>query len=118
MAAIRMGKTVVSTGAKFFFRVHQKGETYSLGETLRKGMAIFSFFTDLHSREKNINDDEIEYKSIKLITNEGKCVMQSAVTERHVRVDLKREHWYRAELWGTINGVEQPLAITSPIYTN
>jgi hypothetical protein len=118
IAAIRMGKTIVSSGAKMFFRVHQKGVTYNIGETLRKGLTIFSFFTDLHSREKNIGDDEIEYKSIKVITNGGECVMESAVTERHVRIDLKRNHWYRAELWGTINGVKQPLVITSPIYTD
>lgn len=116
--AIRMGKTVVSTGAKFFFRVHQKGKTYNLGETMRKGMGIFSFFIDLHSREKNKGDEEIEYKTIKVITNGGQCVMESALTERHVRIDLKRNHWYRAELWGTVNGVAKPLAITSPVYTD
>ena len=79
-----MGKTVVSTGAKFFFRVHQKGKTYNLGETMRKGMGIFSFFIDLHSREKNKGDEEIEYKTIKVITNGGQCVMESALTERPV----------------------------------
>ncbi|MGN0523977.1 MAG: CehA/McbA family metallohydrolase [Eubacterium sp.] len=118
LTAIRMGKTVVSTGAKLFFRVHQKGKTYNLGETLRRGMSVFSFFIDLHSREKNKGTENIEYKTIKVITNGGECVMESAVTERHVRVDLKRNHWYRAELWGTVNGVDKPLAITSPIYTD
>lgn len=118
LTAIRMGKTVVSTGAKFFFRVHQKGKTYNLGETMRRGMSVFSFFIDLHSRRKDAGEEEIEYKTIKVITNGGECVMESAVTERHVRVDLKRKHWYRAELWGTVNGVEKPLAITSPIYTD
>lgn len=118
LTAIRMGKTVASTGAKLFFRVHQKGKTYNLGETLRRGMSVFSFFIDLHSREKNKGTENIEYKTIKVITNGGECVMESAVTERHVRVDLKRNHWYRAELWGTVNGVDKPLAITSPIYTD
>lgn len=118
MTAIRMGKTVVSTGAKFFFRVHQKGNTYNIGETLRRGISIFSFFIDLHSREKNKGEEDIEYKTIRVITNGGACVMESAITERHVRIDLKRNHWYRAELWGTVNGIEKPLAITSPIYTD
>mgnify|MGYP000772916347 CR=1 FL=1 len=63
-------------------------------------------------------DEEIEYKTIKVITNGGQCVMESALTERHVRIDLKRNHWYRAELWGTVNGVAKPLAITSPVYTD
>lgn len=115
--AIRMGKTVASTGAKMFFRVHQRGNTYNIGETMRKGMAIFSFFLDLHSREKDAGTENIQYKTIRLITNGGECVMESAVTERHVRVDLKRNHWYRAELWGTVDGVSKILAVTSPIYT-
>ncbi|MGN0457508.1 MAG: CehA/McbA family metallohydrolase [Eubacterium sp.] len=117
LKAIRMGKTVASTGAKLFFRVHQKGKTYNLGETLHRGMAVFSFFLDLHSRQKNEGSEKIEYKSIKLITNEGRCVMQTAVTERHIRVDLQKNHWYRAELWGTVNGVDKILAVTSPVYT-
>lgn len=116
--AIRMGKTVASTGAKFFFRVHQKGNTYSIGETMKRGFSIFSFFIDTHSRQKNAGDEEVVYKTIKVISNGGECVMQSAITERHVRLDLKRGRWYRAELWGTVNGVDKPLAITSPIYTD
>lgn len=116
--AVKNGRTVVSTGAKFFFRVHQRGKTYNIGDNLKKGMSVFSFFTDLHSREKDKGDEEIEYKTIKVITNGGECVMESAVNERHVRVDLKRGKWYRAELWGTVNGIRKPLAITSPIYTD
>lgn len=114
---IRMGKTVASTGVKFFFRTHQKGKTYSLGETMKKGNAVFSFFTDLHSREKNAGDDDVEYNIIKLITNGGECVMQTACSERHVNVRLKSNHWYRAELWGRVNSRNVLLAVTSPIYT-
>lgn len=117
IAAIKAGKTVVSTGAKLFFRVHQKGKTYNIGETLHRGFSVFSFFTDLHSREKNAGSEQIEYKTIRVITNGGECVMQAALSERHVRLDLKRNHWYRAELWGTVNGIDKPLAITSPVYT-
>lgn len=117
LRAIKAGRTVASTGAKLFFRVHQRGNTYNIGDTLRRGMAVFSFFTDLHAREKNAGNEEIEYKSIRLVTNGGKVVMESALTERHVGVELKRAQWYRAELWGTVNGESKPLAITSPIYT-
>ena len=114
---IRMGKTVASGGAKFFFRVHQKGKTYSIGETLKKGNAVFSFFTDRHSREKNAGNDEVEYNIIKLITNSGECIMQSSASERHISVRLKSNHWYRAELWGKVNSQPRLLAVTSPIYT-
>ncbi len=117
LSAIRAGRTVASTGAKLFFRVHQRGLTYNMGETVKKGMTIFSFFLDLHSRQKNAGPEEIEYKTIKVVTNGGEVVMETALTERHVRIDLKKNQWYRAELWGTVNGVKKPLAITSPIYT-
>lgn len=117
LRGIRMGKTVASTGAKFFFRVHQKGNTYSIGETMKKGNAVFSFFTDLHSREKNAGKEEIEYKIIKVITNGGEEVLVSDAKERHIYLNLKKNHWYRAELWGTVDGVNKILAVTSPIYT-
>lgn len=117
LKALRMGKTVASTGAKMFFRVHQKGTTYTIGETLKKGGAVFSFFTDLHSREKNSGDEEVEYQTIKLITNGGTCIMETAVSERHIHINLKGNQWYRAELWGKVDGVKKLLAVTSPIYT-
>lgn len=117
LKALRMGKSIASTGVKFFFRVHQKGSTYTIGETLKKGGAVFSFFTDLHSREKNSGKEEIEYKTIKLVTNGGECVMETAVSERHIHINLKSDRWYRAELWGTADGIKKLLAVTSPIYT-
>lgn len=117
LRGVRMGKTVASTGAKFFFRVHQKGNTYSIGETMKKGNAVFSFFTDLHSREKNAGKEEVEYKIIKVITNGGEEALIAEAKERHIYLNLKKNHWYRAELWGTVDGVNKILAVTSPIYT-
>lgn len=114
--AIRMGKTVISTGAKFFFRLHRYGETYSIGETLKKGTYTFSFFTDLHSRSKNMGDEAVTYKKIKVVTNGNKTVLETMYDERHVRLRLERGHWYRAELWGTVDGEDKALAITSPVY--
>lgn len=114
--ALRLGKTVVSTGAKFFFRVHRHGNTYSIGDTVRKGTYTFSFFTDLHSRSKNAGEESIKYKTIRIVTNSSKIVLETRFDERHVRLKLEKNHWYRAELWGTVDGESKPLAITSPIY--
>lgn len=114
--AIRMGRTVVSTGAKFFFRVHRLGNTYEIGSTVRKGTYTFSFFTDLHSREKDAGEESVIYKTIKIISNGGKTVLETRCDERHTRLKLERGKWYRAELWGTVDGEKKPLAITSPIY--
>lgn len=114
--AIRMGKTVASTGAKFFFRLHRHGNTYSIGETVKKGTYTFSFFADVHSREKNAGPQEVEYKTIKVVTNGQKVVLETRYDERHVRLKLEKNSWYRAELWGTVDGKSYPLAITSPVY--
>ncbi len=114
--ALRMGKTIVSVGPKFFFRVHQKMNTYEIGETIKKGRTIFSFFSDLHARDKNIWDADVEYTTIKIITNGGECVLETRFDERHVQLSVKPKHWYRAELWGKVNDKKTPLAITSPIY--
>lgn len=114
--AIRMGKTVISSGAKFFFRVHRHGVTSSIGDTVRKGNYTISFFTDLHSRAKNANDNSIEYKEIRIVSNGSKIVLKTRCDERHVRLRFEEGRWYRAELWGTVNGDMKPLAITSPIY--
>lgn len=116
LRAIRMGKTVISHGAKFFFRLHRHGNTYAIGDTVKKGTYTFSFFTDLHSRSKDAGDEAVSYKEIRVLTNGGKIVMQTRYDERHVRLKLESNKWYRAELWGTIDGEKAPLAITSPIY--
>lgn len=116
LKALRMGKTVISTGAKFFFRVHRHGVTSSIGDTVKKGNYTISFFTDLHSRQKNAGEESVKYKEIRMVTNSGKIVLTTRYDERHTRLKLERGQWYRAELWGTVDGEMKPLAITSPIY--
>lgn len=116
LRAIRLGKTVVSTGAKFLFRVHRLGKTYGLGSTIPRGNVTFSFFTDLHSREKDAGREAVEYKVIKIVTNGGRTVLETRCDERHVRLKIERGHWYRAELWGTVDGEKRILAVTSPVY--
>ncbi len=116
LRGIRMGKTVVSTGAKFFFRVHRHGNTFAIGDTVKRGNYTFSFFTDIHSREKDAGEESVVYKTIKVVSNGGRVVLETRYTEKHVMLKMEKEHWYRAELWGTVDGDAVPLAITSPIY--
>lgn len=116
LKGIRMGKTVVSTGAKFFFRLHRHGNTYSIGDTIKKGTYTFSFYTDLHSRQKDAGEESVVYKTIRIVTNGGRIVLETRYDERHTRLRLERGKWYRAELWGTVDGESLPLAITSPVY--
>ena len=116
LRGIRMGKTVVSTGAKFFFRVHRHGNTYTIGDTVKRGNYTFSFFTDIHSREKDAGEESVVYKTIKVVTNGGKVALETRYSEKHVRLRMDKGQCYRAELWGTVDGEAVALAITSPIY--
>lgn len=116
LKALKAGKSVVSSGAKFFFRLHRRGVTYSIGDTVKKGTYTFSFFTDLHSREKDAGEESVVYKEIRIVTNAGKTVLQTRYNERHTRLRLESGNWYRAELWGTVDGESRLLAFTSPVY--
>ena len=98
------------------YHAHDEKNECGIGDTVKKGNYTFSFFTDLHSRVKDAGMEDIVYKEIKIVTNGGKCVLETRYDERHVRLRLDSGCWYRAELWGTVDGEKKPLAITSPIY--
>lgn len=116
LRAIRTGRTVVSTGVKFFFRIHRHGITYNIGDTVRRGRYTFSFFTDLHARKKDAGEESVIYKEIRIVSNGGNTVMKTKYDERHAMLRLETGHWYRAELWGTVDSEEKLLAVTSPVY--
>lgn len=116
LCAIKNGKTVVSSGAKFFFNLHRDGITYSIGDTVKSGNYTFSFFTDLHSRQKDSGEESIRYKKIKIVTNGSKVILETGFDKRKVNLSLKKGHWYRAELWGSVDEKAQVLTITSPVY--
>lgn len=115
--AIKNGRAVVSTGAKFLFTVVQNGKEYNIGDTVSNGTAVFCFETDFRIRENFSANKNIIYESIKIITNGGKIISEIPANQKSAEVQLSQNHWYRAELWGRIEGKEQPLAITSPVYT-
>lgn len=114
--SIRMGKTVVSLGPKLFFRLHRFGETYSIGDTVKKGTYTFSFYTDLHSRENELKEIPIKFETIKIISNGGKTVLETRCDQRHSKLRLESGRWYRAELWGRICEEKRAIAVTSPVY--
>ena len=81
------------------------------------GKAEFNFIADYNARKNNAVNKSIEYKTIKLVTNGGAVVCEISKDTSAAEIEIKEKQWYRAELWGRIDGREQPLAITSPIYT-
>lgn len=113
-----MGKTVVSAGAKFFFTLHKNGKAYSIGNTVKKGSYVFSFYTDLHSRAKNAGEESVVYKTIKIISNGGETVLEARYDERCVRLNLERGRWYRAELWEALTAIGSPWQLHRPFTAN
>lgn len=115
--AIKEGRMIVSVGAEFSFTVLQNNSVYHIGETLSSGTAQFDFNCNFDARKNHCGNKTIEYQTIRIVTNGNEIVCEADKNTKNIKIELKKNQWYRAELWGTIDGKEQPLAITSPIYT-
>lgn len=116
LAAIRAGRTVASTGAKFFLSLERDGNTYSIGDSVSEGEYKINLYTDLHSRQKDAGEESVIYKSVRIVSNGGKIVYEGAIGKKELALTLEKGYWYRAELWGTVDGDSHPLAITSAVY--
>lgn len=114
LCAIKKGRTVVSSGAEFHFIVTVNEKGFKIGDTLPQGNAVLSF--TLKEGRKCEDGYKPDYKKIKLISNGGECVRELDAYEKETEVDLRSGSWYRAELWGKLDGKEQAFAITSPVY--
>ena len=113
--AIKSGKTVASSGAKLFFEIEQKGKKFTLGETAKLGEAKINIFCDVYARRNEKSN--ISYSDIQIVTNRSECIYKAQINEKEIKLNLKPNSWYRAELWGKLDGEEMPLAVTSAIYT-
>ena len=114
--AIKNGRTVVSSGAKFFFTADINGKEYNIGDTVPGGDAIIKAYTDIYARRDYAAEKNIAYREIRIVTNGGECAVTASLTDSAIPIQLDSGNWYRAELWGTFGGEEAMLAVTSPIY--
>ncbi len=115
--SIKNGRTVASTGAEFYFNVKQNGKTFSLGDTIEAEKSTFVFSLNTEIRNRYHCDNEFVYEKILIRTNGDNVTAEIRPDEKEISLILDSGCWYRAELWGTISGRKEPLAITSPIYT-
>lgn len=116
LLAIKAGRTVASCGAKLFFEAQQNGKKYKIGDTLEAGDTRLSLFLDLYARKEYDYFSDIKYSEIRIVTNSSKCVYKANINEDYICLKLNESSWYRAELWGEVEGKNIPLAVTSPIY--
>ncbi len=115
LSSIMNGRPVASLGMKLFFEVEKDGKTYNIGETIPSGECSVNLFCDIYARHQSIN--RISFDEIRIVTNESECIYKASKNETKIKLNLNPKSWYRAELWGTLDGKEMPLAVTSPIYT-
>ncbi len=116
LSSIREGKTVPSVGAVIDFRVFDDDIEHTIGETLSEGQYDFKINVDLGKRQEYFGAFDIQYESIRIITNNDERVMQLPLTGENGKITMKSGHWYSVELWGAIDNDPAILAVTSPIY--
>ena len=114
--AIRLGRTVVSHGIEFYFEALQNGKTFKIGDTVGRGECTLKFSLDRKAKLKNLKPHYFRPRKIRITTNGNTPVRELPVEEQEVKIELQANHWYRAELLGTVDGVGRTLAFTSPIY--
>lgn len=115
--AIRDGRTVVSAGPLFYFET-EAGET--VGDTVAAGDTEWIIHINTDRAVTVPQANAYTPKTVRIITNGGKILSEISIDNGELRIALPLEstHWYRAELWGEIDGnPDCQLAVTAPIYT-
>ena len=111
--SIKSGKTIATLGALLSFEIEQNNRIFTLGETAAEGEAKIKLFCDVNARR----NEGVSYSKIRIVTNKSLCIYKAELNEKEIKLNLKPNSWYRAELWGELDGEEMPLAVTSAIYT-
>lgn len=115
--AIRDGHTVVSAGPLFYF-VTEAGAT--VGDTVQAGETVFCIHMDTMRADTVPQANTYTPQTVRILTNGGEILAEQAFHggEMQIQLTLHPAHWYRAELWGEIDGKPDcQLAVTAPIYT-
>lgn len=102
-SSIKNGKTSLTVGPLFTFDIES-------------GTASFS--ADFTRMQSVAGAPHVEPKTIKVLTNGGEEVLKLPYDKCiSVPLEAQDKHYYRAELWGAVDGKEEQLiALTSPIY--
>lgn len=116
-AAICAGRAVVSAGPLFYFET-ETGAT--VGDTVQAGENVFCIHMDTERADTVPQANRYTPKTVRIFSNGGKKIAELPFEGGEIQLTLLLEsaHWYRAELWGEINGKPDcQLAVTAPIYT-
>lgn len=114
--AIKKGRTAVTTGAFLTFNAEKNGTIYEIGDTVPSGKITFNITADLTARTDSYGSNKAEFDEIRIISNGCKTIASLPITEKNVKINAEPNHWYRAELWGKLNGNPTALAVTGAVY--
>lgn len=116
LEAIKHGRMIVSAGGYLSFSITNDSGIYNIGDTILSGNALMNITVDLTARADCCADNKIEFEEIKIITNGGKAVKILPCKNQNISINLEKNHWYRAELWGKLNDKKTALAVTGAVY--
>lgn len=117
-SAIAAGRTVVSAGPLFWIET-AAGET--VGDTVPAGNTAFKIHTNTDRASTVPYANAYAPKTVRILTNGGEILAEIPFDGNIMQtvLPLQESQWYRAELWGEIDGTPGcQLAVTAPIYTN
>ena len=117
-AAIRAGRTYVTTGPTVDVTLKQENRIYSLGQTARPGPASVSVRIGMEERSSVWAHNEITPQSIRLVHN-GKILAEQPYNGKPVDFSVSLvPGWLRVEVYGTaLDRPADSIALTSPIYS-
>lgn len=116
LEAIKKGRTAVTTGAFLTFNAEKDGNFYEIGDTVPEGEITLNITADLTARDGHYGSNTVEFDEIRIISNEGKTISTLPCKSQKITIGTKQNHWYRAELWGRLNGNAAVLAVTGAVY--
>ena len=103
-------------GLKFFVVAKRDNIGYNIGDTLKEGEYQISFFIDRYAKNFYNNFQQVSLKTVRLVTNGNKIALELPYNQADTKFTFKKNQWYTAELWGSINGESRIIAVTSPFY--
>ena len=117
-AAIRAGRTYVTTGPTVDVTLKQENRIYTLGQTAHPGPASVSVRIGMEERSSVWAHNEITPQSIRLVHN-GKILAEQPYNGKPVDFSVSLvPGWLRVEVYGTaLDRPADSIALTSPIYS-
>ncbi len=124
LAGIKAGRTFVSMAPTLEFTLEQEGQTFLLGDVIKKGTAKATLNIALDSRKSLWGRHNVSLESAHILTNAGKCIKTIPLSNDQILNQSFTElleidgNYVRVEIHGTIANTKTVLAISSPIYVN